>query len=258
MNTPQFTAQASLYRTSRHYVTSASAGWVSAPPQSAVTAQVGERFAQCDPCELSCAKGNVRCQASASSAYAVAAIACAAAGPFAPICEGIAGGAYAGAIGACYGWWGECVLECWLPGGDCCPVFCELGHCCSEGERCIPHGCCPNEQVVCNGKCCSPGEICCGDTCCAPGQTCCGGTCCPNNCCGNTCCDAGVPCCGDRCCSFDPGPPPPPPAHSCAPGAAPCGFPDNSGVIRTCCPPGLQCCSYSPQFGPDCRTSCLH
>lgn len=45
-------------------------------------------------------------------------------------------------------------------------------------------------------------------------------------------------------------PPPPPPVNNCIFGGAPCG--------PKCCPPGLQCCSYSPQFGADSRTSCLH
>jgi hypothetical protein len=46
-------------------------------------------------------------------------------------------------------------------------------------------------------------------------------------------------------------PPPPPPDNFCIPlGRAPCG--------PLCCPKGLQCCSYSDQYGADCRVSCVH
>jgi hypothetical protein len=234
MNLPAFTAQASLYRTSRHYVSLASVVYGSALTQSVVTAQSGERFAGCDACEISCSKGNVRCQAVASAAYTGAMIGCVATGPFAPVCEAIAAGAYAGAIGGCYAWFAECMAEeCWLPGGDCCPVFCELGHCCSEGETCIPHGCCPNDRTVCGGTCCAVGETCCGDTCCPSNYYCLDGNFCseyPSN----------IP--------FGNPPPPPPPVNNCVFGGAPCG--------SKCCAPGLQCCGVF-QGQPDCRTSCI-
>ena len=149
--------------------------------------------------------------------------------------------AYALAEGLCIAGLTACHVGCNLPGtGSCCPVFCELGHCCSHGETCLPQGCCPSGRTECWGDCC------------APGQSCCGGACCSGTCCGNSCCPAGVPCCGDQCCGITPPigtPPPPPPTNNCIFGGAPCG--------PKCCPPGLQCCGYSPQFGADCRTSCI-
>jgi hypothetical protein len=63
-------------------------------------------------------------------------------------CEAIAADVYVGALGFCYAWLGEClVAECWWPGEKCCPVFCKLGHCCSEGETCMPHGCCAERRL---------------------------------------------------------------------------------------------------------------
>jgi hypothetical protein len=79
--------------------------------------------------------------------------------------------------------------------------------------------------------------------------------------CGGNCCDQTAPCCGDHCCSLLPPvgtPTAAPPPASCSPDRAPCGFKDATGVIRTCCPPGLQCCSFSAEFGPECKTTCLH
>lgn len=157
----------------------------------------------------------------------------------------------------------------------CCPKLCGIPNpfdpgsgCCDHGEHCVDKsdlnardGCCPADRHVCGGNCCDPLEYCCGDFCCPEGNPCCGGTCCPpdNHCCGDTCCPTDIPCCGGTCCSLlpPPGPPPTPPPAGCPWGSAPCGFPDKTGVIRTCCPPGLQCCFYSPEFGPDCRTNCV-
>ncbi len=167
----------------------------------------------------------------------------------------------------------HCTLKAWWDGGscivdDCCPKRCgppdisDLAGsgCCDADEHCVDiddpnsrHGCCPSDQSVCGGKCCAQGERCCGDICC------------PSN---YFCLEGGI--CSESS-GFPHTPPPPPPAHSCTPGAEPCGEPDSSGVIRMCCPPGLKCCGYSAQFGPrghgqtprllgiipDCKTSCM-
>jgi hypothetical protein len=85
-----------------------------------------------------------------------------------------------------------------------------------------------------------------GEGCCEAEDTCCDGTCCPPNlfCYGGGVCDEPpVP-------GFPNNPAPPPPPNNCIFGGEPCG--------PKCCPPGLQCCDYSAQFGPDCRTSCIH
>jgi len=244
MSLPPLTADAALYRTRTRYIVSVHNGFGDAG-QGFVTLQAGKRFEHCDQCELDCALTNSKCQASASVTYAAAALGCTALvfPPAVAACEAIAAGVYTGAIGGCYAWFGECMVECWWPGGsDCCPVFCELGHCCSEGETCIPHGCCPNDRVICNGICCPQGSGCCG------------GECLPSNmhCCGSTMCPANVPCCGDRCCDLLPpkgSSPPPPPRNHCVFGGAPCG--------TKCCPPGLECCGVYDGV-PDCKTSCLH
>lgn len=237
MNIPEFTAQASLYRTSNGYRSYGSDFGVSPPAQSVVAAQSGERFAECDACEKGCFKTYSICLASASAGYAIAAAGCVALvfPPAIGICEGVAAGVYAGAAATCLATAYGCLGFCHLPGQECCPVFCELGHCCSEGETCVPHGCCPRDQVVCDGKCCGAGESCCGDTCCPPNYY---------------CRDGGF------CSEFPsdllppPGtPPPPPPVNHCLLGGAPCG--------NKCCPPGLECCGlFNGQ--PDCKTSCLH
>jgi hypothetical protein len=240
MNIPEFTAQASLYRTSRQYVTSASNGFESTPTRS-VVAQNGERFAGCDACEVSCNWTNVKCQASASAIYAIAAVGCGAIvfPPAVAVCEGIAATVYAGAIGLCYAWVGECLIECWVPGGKCCPVFCELGHCCSEGETCIPHGCCPNDQTICNGECCAKGYSCCGDTCCPPHYY---------------CLDGGF--CSEFPSSIPFGNPPPPPPPRRPPPSVLCIRKEDTPCGNTCCPPGLECCYDRFTNTGVCKTSC--
>lgn len=241
MNVPAFTADASLYKTSTHYFFSTSSASESTPTGSLVIAQAGERFAGCDACEVNCVWTNVKCEAAASAVYAGAAIGCAALifPPAIAVCEGVAAGIYAAAIGGCYAWNGECEVECWWPGGPCCPVFCELGHCCSEGETCIPHGCCPNDQTICNGTCCDKGWTCCGDTCCPPNYF---------------CRDGGF------CSEFPSDLLPPKGAPSATPPARP-----KRGVIclngtpcvDKCCAPGLQCCSVG-KGEVACLTNCLH
>jgi len=167
---------------------------------------------------------------------------------------------------ACLGLYHACLGEALIPGqgnelSPCCPTLCDFGDfvrtatyppddiilgCCDAGDRCVSpndrnsrSGCCPSDQSVCGDACCAKGESCCGDTCCPP----------------NFHCRDGF--CSEFISDFPSTPPPAPLPHSCSPGSAPCGFPDSSGVIRTCCPPGLQCCNFI-NGQPVCATSCLH
>src|SRR5262245_17299560 len=119
--------------------------------QSLVTAQA-DRFPGCDQCEVDAGISHTYCASVADVAFAIALPACAGAGPAAPICAAIASGVYASARTACAGKLAYDLARCWWPDvGPCCPVFCELGHCCAAGEKCIPYGCCPEGRVVCAG-----------------------------------------------------------------------------------------------------------
>jgi hypothetical protein len=276
VNTPRFTAETALYKSTRHYHgVWSDHGGLSSTDMTIVPAYYPgpETRHACYNCNAHAARNDFIC---VGTAVAVGAAACAASGwwTFGISCAA-AGAAAAVAIGACHlKLAGEMA---WCLADDCCPKLCGVldpfdpgSGCCDSDETCVSQndpnsrqGCCPSNQVVCAGKCCAVGEFCCGSSCCPLPSQCCGDVCCPppNHCCGGSCCPPGIPCCGDRCCTLVPlggVPNRPQAATSCAPGSAPCGFPDSSGVIRTCCPPGLECCGYSAQFGPDCRTSCLH
>jgi hypothetical protein len=100
-------------------------------------------------------------------------------------------------------------------GGCGCPpgrAVCE-GLCCGQGEvctldgcsppnqvcnnrrclgRCLPEGCCPLGQVVCNNHCCERGWSCTSEGCCPPGV-----------CCESTACPPGKFCCGGKVCCRD-------------------------------------------------------
>lgn len=243
INIPGFNAEATLYRTRNRYRVSGSASSASLTAQSVVPALNSEDSARCSACENKCNGSYADCVGIATATWLAGLGACAATGPFYPLCATPVTIAFSLANGLCAAKLTACHVVCNAPGdSSCCPVFCELGHCCSTGETCTSHGCCPSGRSVC------------GDQCCPEGYSCCGGTCCPNHCCGGTCCDAGVPCCGDSCCSIfgGGGPPPPPPESGCYlfEGGSPCG--------SKCCFGGLQCCGYSAEFGPDCRTTCIH
>lgn len=249
MTLPRFSGEASLYRTRNRYRSSAIVFSGSIATQSVVPALTFEDTQNCDRCEQKCIDQSADCTAVATGTWLAGLAGCALSGPFYPICAGVVSTTYAGAVGICSAKLGVCTAICHAPGESCCPKFCGPGHCCSTGETCLSDGCCPSGQQVCGDDCCAPGASCCGGACCSAGNSCCAGT----------CCQAGVPCGADgNCAHFGGGPPPPPPKFDCAPGRAPCGFPDATGVIRTCCPPGLQCCNYTPEFGPECKTSCLH
>ncbi len=283
MALPRFSGEASLYKTNAFYRGHASVP--QGPPPSGLVVPAYRPLpvtqADCDYCNEGCDNGYEGCNALLTPLT----FAC----PFfPPACAALAAGQL-----VCDGEYAGCRSYCLL--GHCCPKVCGfpdplhpgLG-CCESGEHCVDEndpnsrsGCCPSDRSVCGGKCCNSGEVCVGDFCCpADATTVCNGVCCTGSCtpggeccpspshvCGNDCCPPFNKCCNGQCCGAyqqcDPtlgictNPPPPPPA-SCPPGSAPCGIPDNTGVIRTCCPPGLMCCNYTPEFGPECKTSCLH
>jgi len=237
MNIPAFTAQASLYRTSNRYRSSGAECDGSMPAQSVVAAYIPgpETMNRCSGCIDVCVATRDICLVKVGIEVLEE-------------CGGTLGFGCLGAIGwgyiqtgGCYAHYAECFGICHIPSVDelgwnspCCPKVCGIhtpgsagSGCCDLDETCVgsdvPNtrdGCCPAGQY-CAGNCCAIGEICGSDGICRtqPSFT-------------------------------DNTPPPPPPVNNCIFGGAPCG--------PKCCPPGLQCCNYSAQFGPDCRTSCVH
>ncbi len=241
MSLPRFTADHSLYRSGNSYHSYGAEQDLAISLQSVVPTLTFEDTANCSRCENKCNEQSAECVGTAVAAWMIGLVGCAFSGPFYPICASGVSAAYATAVGVCTAKLAACHAVCNLPGESCCPQFCELGHCCSRGETCMPNGCCPSDRQVCGAECCPQGASCCDGACCGPEE----------HCCGNACCPANVPCGTDGLCAgFTTTPPPPPPANNCIFGGAPCG--------PKCCPPGLQCCSYSPEFGADCKTSCLH
>lgn len=249
MNIPEFTGQASLYRTSNRY---SSSGYGSAWSKSAEGIQPAyipgpATRHDCGICTGICDKGAEICGAGVAAYVATICIGtlgfgCAGAAAAGAAVLAECAEAYAGCIGLCN-------VPSWVPvlGGNCCPKICGPPNplegsgsgCCDLGEACVDQhdpnsrqGCCPSGQIVCGGKCCAQGDFCCGDTCCPTGYFCLDG--------GQ--CTASPP--------FTPpgSSPPKPPVNNCLFGGAPCG--------NKCCPPGLQCCGvFNGQ--PDCKTSCL-
>jgi hypothetical protein len=221
MSIPEFTAQASLYRTNNCYRSSGSEGSDLLSDESIMLAYNPGPAAQaaCNKCTNSAVSDYFKCIA--FEGFPLSLIHC--------------------TLGA---WWdaGACVVD------DCCPKRCgppdffDLAGsgCCDADDTCVAkndpnsrHGCCPSDQSVCAGKCCAKGESCCGDTCCPP----------------NYFCRDGVFCESEFIGDFPNTPPPPPPPNNCIFGGVPCG--------SKCCPPGLECCGvFNGQ--PDCKTSCLH
>jgi hypothetical protein len=245
MNIPEFTAQASLYRSSNHYQSSFIEFGGSVVAQTVVTALTHEDTVNCSACEGRCNDAYAECVGAATATWAVGLAGCAFTGPFYPACAAAASTAYAIADAVCVGKLAAChAANCDSPGSPCCPVSCEFGHCCSHGETCTPLGCCPSNQVVCGGDCCGVGSKCCGDKCCPSHFYCLDGNFCseyPNN----------IP--------FGNPPPPKNPsdmgtfrqtkrARECPRGSAHCG--------NECCPPNLQCCALgNGRLG--CRDTCL-
>jgi hypothetical protein len=252
MSLPAFSAQASLYSSSRRYRSSITESDAkSSSGHSIVPAYMPGPATQhdCGVCTGLCDKEIEGCAILVAAAVSAVCI-----GTLGFGCPGaVAAGeavlvACAEAYAACIGY---CNIPGWVPvvGGYCCPKICGFPNplegsgsgCCDLGENCVNQddpnsrqGCCPSDQLVCGGNCCAKGERCCGDTCCPPDYYCVGGNYCSQYPTGN------VP--------FGNPPPPPPPADNCIFGGEPCG--------PKCCPPGTHCCNYSVEFGPECRTSC--
>lgn len=252
MNIPQFTAQASLYRTSKRYLSSGSLS-DEIPSVQVIAAYYPGPGTQhdCSVCNETCAKTLAYCSAGAA---AVAVGGCA----FGPVTFGIS---CAGAVGAaatilegCAAAAAICAGGCATPVlGSCCPKVCSFpspdgGGCCDSDEACVDRndpnsrdGCCPSDQVVCGGKCCSQGESCCGNTCCPPNYYCLDDGFCSQF-------PSAIP--------FGNPPPPKPPTEvgsfrqkkKCPLGTKRCG--------NECCPPGLQCCDLGAgRLG--CRDNCV-
>jgi hypothetical protein len=243
MSIPQFTAQASLYRTMGHYRSSVSECDDTISSESIIPAYIPgpETRGDCTACVEKCITGYYGCMATSAFTCAVA---CGVTTIFYGFC-------FAGCLGSataiCLMGEAGCIGLCDM---TCCPKQCNDFHnplgfgdgCCDKNEQCVDRydpnsrqGCCPSDQVVCGGKCCAKGASCCGDTCCAAGYFCREGMFCEREFIGT------FP-------NTRP-PTPTPPVNNCLFGGTPCG--------NKCCPPDLQCC-YDVKGQPFCATSCVH
>jgi len=205
MNIPGFTAQASLYQTSRHYRASASSVVDLHHSHFVTLAYHPTSHKRCDDCLTDCLT---------SMAWL--------------------------SIGSVVGSW-VCAGRCAL-GPQCCPKRCgEIdpgdltgGGCCDADEQCVDEsdpnsrsGCCPSGQSVCGGRCCGKGATCCGDECCPESWFCDNGFCTQS---------APFP--------STPPPPPPPFPIVCAPDSDPCQRLATGGWFccppgLECCDPGI-------------------
>lgn len=170
MNIPEFTAQASLYRTSNRYRSSMANVVDSLANQSVVAAYFPgpESQRKCQGCLETCLATNGLCLLGAVVFWPPAIVGCSLTNA-------------------------SCVGYCLTPGSpsDCCPKFCRFepfnqpgGGCCDQDEQCVDpgdpnsrSGCCPSDQSVCGGKCCAKGDYCCGNECCPGGWHCIDGFC---------------------------------------------------------------------------------
>jgi hypothetical protein len=238
MKIPEFTAEASLYRTTGRYRVSASDFGVSPPSEAIVPAYLPgpETQARCNSCMEKCADRAAYCNAAAMAPLAGCVFP-----PACPVAAATAGGLLAGCQTALLG----CAATCSLPRPElfglkllgespCCPKVCGFTHpfamgegCCDEGEHCVDRfdpnarqGCCPSDQSVCGGKCCAKGDRCCGNECCPAGWFCSDGV-----------CTQSVP--------FPSEPPPEPPEPPMHLEICPLGWTPCKGG---CCAPGLECC----------------
>lgn len=242
MSVPEFTAEASLYRTSGRYRSSGSEGSVLWSGESIVPAYYPGTATQanCNRCLKTAQKNFGWCLGIGGAGCGLG---CIAAGPFYAACfASCMGGVLATCDVNLLRESAACALD------DCCPKACGTPNpfdpgagCCDKNEQCVDRydpnsrgGCCPSDQIVCGGKCCAKGESCCGETCCPAGYFCRDGWICESQFIG----------------SFPTTPPPPAPVNNCIFGGVPCG--------SKCCPPGLECCGLFSNGQPDCKMSCLH
>lgn len=238
MNIPQFTGQASLYRTNNRYYSSTADDTDFTTDQSVVAAYTPGPQTQnrCSGCTDVCVGVRDVCLAKVTASVLST---CGLSLGF-----GCAG-AYAWAAfetAGCYAHYAECFGYCNIPSArevgwesPCCPKVCGLhtpgsagSGCCDHGEACVgshnPNtrdGCCPVGQE-CYGNCCAKGEH---------------------------CLEGGI-------CSTEPGyfenwyPTPPPPAvNNCLFGGEPCG--------SKCCVGNEVCCHDGVK--PVCKLyTCIH
>jgi hypothetical protein len=250
MKLPGFTAEASTYRTGRHYIGGGSNGAGSSSCEGVTPAYRpgSETQSRCQSCLDGCTSADEVCVADAWELM----LGCI----FPPDCAAAAA-ATGEALTACNIASLICKGACEML--ECCPKICGLpdpfdpgSGCCDHGEHCVDEndpnardGCCPSSQSTCGGHCCAPGDTCCGDSCCAAGNTCQEGVCCPPyyHVCGGQCCAPFNKCCNGQCCSS--------PYQQCHPTLGTCWAPPRplsicrSGWTRCggqCCPPGKQCC----------------
>jgi len=220
MNTPGFTAEASLYRSRNTYRGATVESSASLPADSIVLAQRDLNPAnsgECVECNLRCFAAYVTCLS------------------------------FSGGFGylACYLTAFGCKAYCERVGGPCCPQDCG-DYCCYRADHCSYDGCCPAESAVCGGRCCGPNSYCCGDDyskCCyydppfpppvpPPPQP-------PG-------CRPDQQWCGQHVFGV---------AACCPPGLECCSYAVPGRWHRE---PGDVAYTYTPGSPPDCRTTCIH
>lgn len=198
MNIPEFTAQASLYRTSNRYRSSGSEVSDLPPIQSVVAAYHPGPTTRdnCNFCRRICWDNWSTCDSTVVAAFLW----------WSP-------GLMTALRFQCDSTEERCLNNC---ADVCCPQLCGPGDpstgagCCDEDESCVDqndpnsrNGCCPSNQTVCDGVCCPAGFSCIGHVCTTGfpntppppppynGCTLFGGV--P---CGTKCCYGGLQCCG--------------------------------------------------------------
>jgi hypothetical protein len=262
MNMPEFTAQASLYRTSGRYRSSGLGGGDASAGEAIFPAYYpgADTQARCNNCMTICVE---RYEGALAAGAVGCAAGCIATGPLYPACYATCMG---GVLASADAWLLGCeFLSCaaprselfgWHPLGTspCCPKVCGFLNpfvpgegCCDEDEHCVDRfdpnarqGCCPSDQSVCGGKCCAKGETCCGNECCPPGWF----------------CNIDGSCTESPLGSFGASEPPPkPPKPSPGSGLFDC-FPGWTHCKDKCCPPGLHCC-IKAGGATTCQADCL-
>lgn len=222
---PQFTAEASLYRSTKHYCSSSSGydgkSSDATPAIKAVARLIAlsnrplETFLRVTGIEL----GGTTLRSDLSQVFTGQALAIvpqsstvdpenyaigyptfglAFGGPTSPSCQNCLNSStecWTGAIASCIFSFGiGCVTgalactNCWAVGADCCKEACgpDGGGCCDDDAVCCGGGCCYTSSAF--GK---TAGVCSNATCCLPGS--------PVGC-GDHCCDVGQSCCAMGCC----------------------------------------------------------